>query len=736
MPVKPCTKALFAPDTIAVLGDCCSDSGLAWRIVANLATASFEGKIFPVAAFCQPFPGGRASERHTGDPTAIPAASPVNSIAGIPVLASVEAIPAWAFPLDLAVLSMPAAETPAALRYLAQKGLRAAVVVNGGFKETGSEGAALEKELVSIAEKHSVTLLGPGSLGLVCPASGLQLALGHGTAKAGGIGFFSHSCGMCSDMLDWGQLAGLGFSAVVNLGNRAGLDEADMLAYFADDPNTRVIVGYTENIIDGRKFLEKAQFATRKKPVIILRPGRTPEAIRAACAHSDMAPSADMAYEAAFRQAGIIRAEGVQELFAMASIFSSGILPRGPGVAVVTNSGGAGIIAADATSATPLCLSKLSQATLDALRGVLPPYAAIFNPVEVRERTSPELLAQAATIVLGDPAVHSLLLVIAGADPDSFGTLAAQMQPMVQQEQKPVVLCVMRSHMNREAINRLEEAGMFTSFFPESAVSALARMYTYSLWQESPLPVDVYYRYDHGRAHRIIETALKHKNCELPESQSLELLRAYEMPVLETKLARTSSEAMQIAKHIGRPVHLILASTVARGSLQMDRAPVCLDSPEKVGKAFRELTGKNPAQGKQSHITGCLVQACPPPNCREVVIGFKRDRQFGPIVYFGLAGNMHPNGRGITCRPAPLGLNDAPAMVRENLCFPLLMGTKGYPAIQLTALEDALLIMSALAVDCPEIAEAECDPMLVNEHGAYAMKFRVYLKKNGAGNSC
>ena len=645
-------------------------------------------------------------------------------------MASIDAIPECAFPLDLAILSMSAAETPAALQRLGAKGLRAAVVVNGGFKETGSEGAALEKQLVAIAEKYAITLLGPGSLGVSCPASGLQLALGHGIAKAGGIGFFSHSCGMCSDMLDWGQLAGLGFSAVVNLGNRAGLNEADMLAYFANDPNTKVIVGYTENIIDGRKFLEKAQLATRKKPVIILRPGRTPEAIRAASAHSGMAPSADMAYEAAFRQAGIIRAEGVQELFAMASIFSSGILPKGPGVAIVTNSGGGGIIAADATSATPLCLSKLSQATLDTLRGVLPSYAAIYNPVEVRERTATELLAKAATVVLRDPAVHSLLLVIAGATPESFEILADHMQPVVQQEQKPVVLCVMRSHMNREAINRLEEAGMFTAFFPESAVNALARLYTYSLWQESPLPVDIYYRYDHGRARRIIETAIRHRNCELPESQALELLRAYEMPVLETKLARTSAEAMQIAKHIGRPVHLIPASAVAREALVIDKAPVCLDSPEKVGKAFRELAGKPITQGKQSSINGCLVQACPPPNCREVVIGFKRDKQFGPIVYFGLAGNMHPNGRGITCRPAPLALSDAPAMVRENLCFPLLMGTKGYPAIQLTALEDALLIISALAVDCPEIVEAECDPMLVDEHGAYAMKFRVHLARN------
>ena len=650
----------------------------------------------------------------------------MDSIAGVPVLASLDAIPQWVFPLDLAVLSMPAAETPNTFRLLAEKGLKAAVIVRGGYKETGSGGAALENELVAIAKEYHVTLLGPGSLGLVCPASGVQLALGQGVAKAGGVGFFSHSCGMCSDMLDWGHLAGLGFSAVVNLGNRAGLDEADMLAYFADDPNTRVILGYTENIADGRKFLEKAHFATRKKPVIILRPGRTPEAIRAACAHSDIAPSSDMAYEAAFRQAGIIRAEGVQELFAMASIFSSGTLPKGPGVAIVTNSGGAGIIAADATSATPLCMSILSQTTLESLRTELPSYAAIHNPVEVREPTAPELLARAATVVLADPAVHSLLLVIAGADPTIFETLATHLQQAMEQQQKPVVLCVMRSDLNREALQRLEQTGIYTTFFPESAVSALARMYTYSLWQESPLPVDVYYRYDHGRAKRILETARRLKNCELPESQALELLRAYEMPVLETKLARTSAEAMQIAKHMGRPVHLILASTMTHTGIQMDMPPLCLDCPEKVGKAFRKLTASALAD-KQTYITGCLVQACPPPNCREVVIGFKRDKQFGPIVYFALAGHLHPNGKGTTCRPAPLALNDAPAMVRENPCFPLLMGTKGYPAIQLTALEDALLIMSALAVDCPEIAEAECDPMLVNEHGAYAVHFRVHL---------
>ncbi len=708
MPSHAHISTLFAPASIAVAGASRQEGKLGNIVLENLLSGGYGGKIFPI------------NDRmpHGG------------TILGLPVLRKASEIPAADLPLDLGIICLPAEQVPACLEELAAVSVRSAIVIGAGFKEVGGRGAQLEEEITALARAHNIALLGPNSLGLVHAGNRLNATFASGAFLPGNIGFFSQSGALCVAVFDWARAQGVGFSSFVSLGNKAVLDESDLLSFLAEDPDTKVILGYLESVENGPRFLRNAHAATRKKPVILLKAGRTAAGARAASSHTGALAGADRAYDAAFRQTGIIRVKRMEDLFGMAQAFAGQPLPQGPGLAVVTNAGGAGIVATDACELAGLSPAALSPVTLAALKEILPPYASIYNPVDVGSDAPAARMADAVDAVLRDPAVHSLLILAAPTAHMPLATIMEETAAKTAGHAKPVFACLMGGDGVVEARRVFTARHIPCYAFPETAVDAIAAMYRQSRWKECPMPVEVGYRHDTSRVRKIIDEARAEHALELAEYQAQGILRAYELPMLEGKLARTSDEAVKIAKQMGCPVALKIASPHISHKTEVRGVALNLDTPEKIRAAFQDITGRAMRLRKSAYIAGCLVQAMAPADAREVIIGFRRDSRFGPLVMFGLGGIHVEAFKDIACRLAPLSLDDAHGMVREIRAFPILAGIRGEPPVKFTAIEDILLIMSQLALDFPEIQEAECNPVLVNGEGALVGDIRLMLTRN------
>lgn len=703
-------SSLFAPKSIAIIDASPHGEDPGSVVLANIVRAGFPGKIFLV------------------HPTA-------EIIRGLPCLRKITDIPEEFLPLDLAVVCTSAQDFALHLRELGSIGTRAAIMVSPGFQEDGQQGTALKQTVKNLANKYNIALLGPNSLGTICIKNKLNTTFSPGDPIAGNVGYFSQSGALCVAMFNWARSHHFGFSSFASLGSKAVIDESDIIGYLGADPDTKVIAGYLESIESGPRFLRNAQIATRKKPVIILKAGRTPGGSRAASSHTGALAGEDSVYEAVFKQAGIIRANTTEDLFALAQAFASQPLPQGPGVAIVSNAGGPGILAADACERAGLTLARLSPQTIATIKELLPSHASLFNPVDVISNASPTQITETVRTVMADPAVHSLLLILVGTRLTPVGFMAKQVVKAAKEFDKPLITCLMGSTSIEQGKLVYASAGIPCYPFPENAIAVINTMYRQSLWKDSHMPVEINYRKDPLRAQKAMAEGRAKGEPTLTTFQAQALLQAYEVPLLETKLARTSDEAVQIARQMGLPVVLKIASPNIPHKTDVDGVILHLDTTEKIRAAFQEITSRAMRKQKDAHIAGCLVQRMAPQNSREVVISFKRDPRFGPMVLFSVGGLHLEIFKDISCRLAPLSLDDVNEMVRELKAFPLLAGTHGQKPVKFTAIEDILLIMSQLALDFPEIQEAECNPVLVNENGAVVADMRITLSQEAPGGS-
>lgn len=708
MPLNANTAALFTPRTIAVLGASRHSGKVGNTVVANLLKTGYRGKIFPV------------------NPLA-------DSILGLPALRKAEDIPARFRPVDLAVICLPAAQTPDALREIAALPSKAAIVMASGFKESGVDGARLEREIKEIARDSGLALLGPNSLGIACARGGLNATFARGEYVTGNIGFFSQSGAFGAAMFDWAAEQNFGFSAFISLGNKAVLDESDMIAYLADDAETKVIAGYLESVENGPRFLQNAHLATRKKPVILLKAGRTEAGTRVASSHTGALAGADMAYEAAFAQTGIIRAGSMEDLFCMAQAFACQPLPKGPCVAIVTNANGLAVMAADACAKAGLSLARLVGASPDAPGAAdtpenrQPQYASIFNPVITPKNAPPGQMVATAAAVLANPAAHALLVIASVNVMQPMDGMATAIASLPNPRNIPILACLIGGSSLASCRKEFSSHSIPCYAFPETAARTLSAMYRQSRWKENPMPVEVAYRHNTAKARAAVTRARQEGLSELADLHIRDVLRAYEVSALETKLARTSDEAVQIAKQMGGPVAVKISSPQIPHKTDIQGVELNLDAPDKIRAAFVTITDRARRLRKDAYVVGCLVQPMGPKNSREVIVGFRRDKCFGPMVLFGIGGVHGEAFKDISCRLAPLSLDDAHDMVREIKAFPILAGMRGQKVVKFTAIEDLLLIMSQLALDFPDMQEAECNPVLANEDGALVADMRILL---------
>ncbi len=701
--MDPTLLPFFRPRGVALVGASRDPGKLGHAVATNLVHCGYLGAVH----FVNPR-GGRLFDR--------------------PVYPHLATVPD---PVDLAVLIVPAAAVPDTLRACAARGVRAAVVLSGGFREVGPEGEALEEECRRLARELGVRLLGPNCVGLIDTHLPLDVTfLPPPGPLRGEVAFISHSGAICAAVTDWASGQGFGLSLLISLGNQADLTESDVLAPVAEDPHTRVLTLYLEGIGQGRRFVEEAAAVARLKPIVALKVGRSAGGRRAAASHTGALAGEEAAYDAAFRRAGVLRAQTSEELFDWSRALAWCPLPAGPAVAVLTNAGGPGVIAADAVERSGLHLAELREETQAALRQILPPLASVRNPVDILASASPEQYAASLRLLLADPGVHSVLVILPPPPRDPAEAVVGAIVPVVRAAAKPVVVALMGETLVRVAGERLRAAHVPDYRSPERAAAALA-----VLWRRAEMlarPPSAPARFpdvDRGEVRRLL-TGLSSAAGEvlLPE-HAARVLAAYGIPHAAAEFAASPDKAVEVARRIGFPVALKVASPqIVHKS---EAGGVLLDLPDAaaVAAGFARVLASARLAAPQAHVLGVHVQRMLPPG-QEVVVGAVRDPQFGPLVMFGSGGVEVEELRDVAFALAPLTEEDADYLLQTTWAGRRLRGYRHLPPADRAAVRDVLLRLAQLADEVPEIAEVEINPLRVFPagQGAVAVDTRVRLQ--------
>lgn len=640
-------------------------------------------------------------------------------ILGRPCVPSVRDLPE---PVDLAVIVIPAEGVPEALRQCGERGVKNAVVISAGFKEVGLEGAQREKELVRIANEYELNVVGPNALGLISTRVGLNATFAPRGALPGRIAFMSQSGAFCTSVLDWAWKEKLGFSHFVSLGNEAVLNECDFLLAFAEDPETRVIVAYLEGIQEGPRFMAIAREVTQEKPVVILKAGRAEAGARAVSSHTGTMAGSDQAYEAAFRQCGVIRARNVEELFDFAYILSRQPLPKGRRIGIITNAGGAGVMAADAAEEEGLTVSQLSPHTLQALAEKVPKEAAIYNPVDVVGHATLEQYRAAVELVLADPNVD-LGLALSAPHPilrfTDLARVAAQAQARLG---KPLSVSFMAGDLGEEAEEILRDAGIPSFFDPARAVRALATLVHYAEIRQRPREGPPCFPVDREQARAGLAEARRKGRVRLG-LEAAGILSAYGIPLARGGLAKTAEEAGRLAQEIGKPLALKIVSPDLTHKTEVGGVRLNVHPTEADRGAWELLTTiKN--RFPEATIDGVYVQEMLPPG-REVILGMVRDPTFGPLLMFGLGGIYVEVLRDVAFAVAPLSRAEAEELVELIRGKKLLHGARGQPPVNMSALWDLILRVSQLVAENPDILELDLNPILCYAERVVAVDMRL-----------
>jgi len=690
-PTDPTLVPFFDPAGIAIIGASTAPAKLGFGVARNLAQSGYTGAIH----FVNPR-GGRLLGR------------PIH-----PTLADVPD------PVDLAVLIVPAPQVPEVLVEAGRRGIRAAIIASGGFRETGPEGALLEEECLRVAHEHAIRLIGPNCVGLIDTHLPLDTTfLPPPGPTPGDIAFISHSGAICAAVIDWARGQGFGLSHLISLGNQIDVGETDVLAPMAADPDTKVITLYLEGIRDGRRFVRAAREVTREKPIIAVKVGRYEAGRRAVAGHTGALAGQESAFNAAFRRAGVIRANTVEELFDWARTLAWCPLPAGPNVAVLTNAGGPGVTAADALESLGLRAAALSPETVAALRAILPANAGLHNPVDMLAAATAGQYVDSLRILLDDPGVDSVMVILPPPPMESAGGVARAIIPIILAATKPVVIALMGERMIQEAVEYFRAARVPEYRFPERAAAALAvlteraaKVRAAAGEIERPRPAGIH----PDEARRILDdrrAADVADDAFLPYEVVCELLAAYGIPTPAAALATTAAEAVDIAWRVGFPVVLKVASPDIVHKSEVGGVLLNLQSPDEVKAGFATVTANAQTAEPAARLDGVHVQHMITSG-QEVIIGAVRDPQFETIVMFGSGGVEVEGLRDVEFSLAPLNEAEADVLIDGTWAGRRLAGFRNLPPADRAAVVDLIRRLGQLAADFPELAEIELNPVRV-----------------------
>jgi acetyltransferase len=701
-------RPILEPQSVAVIGASRQPGTVGYAVLSNLLMGQYTGVVYPV------------------NPKA-------KAICGVRAYSSVTEIPD---PVDLAVVIVRASLVPQVLEECGQKGIKGAIVISAGFKETGPEGAKLEAQVKEIAHHYGIALVGPNCLCVINtdPNYRLNASFAKEMPLPGNIAFISQSGALCTAVLDYAKGQGIGFSKVVSLGNKADVNENDFLAYLWQDPQTQVILLYIEELSDGRRFLQLAREITgegdSRKPILALKAGRTPAGARAVASHTGSLAGSDEVYEALFAQAGVLRADTVEDLFEYAIAFANQPLPNGRRTVIITNAGGPGIMATDACVRYGLELAQLSEKTLDQLREKLPPHASFLNPIDLIGDAQHDRYEAALDAVLGDPNVDAVVVLLTPQAMTDIENIANVIVQKSKQRVKPILACFMGLVDISAGVNILKENGVPCYSFPEDAVRALAAMVRYVDWVRRPRTGVKLFPVDTERARSLLSEAPVSEHGFVHEEVAFQVLEAYGFPVLPWGVAKTPEEAVSIARQIGYPVVLKVLSLDVVHKFDVGGVQLNLNSDSDVRQAFDKIINSVKQHLPEARIEGVIVQAMAKKG-REVILGLKRDPQFGPILMFGLGGIYVEILKDVTFRFAPVRELGAYRMVRDIRTYRLLEGVRGEPPADIDKIVECIERLSQLAIEQDLIEELDINPLIVypQGEGAVVVDVRIMLRR-------
>jgi len=691
----------FSPHGIALVGASTDPSKLGYGLARNLVQCNYQGAIH----FVNPKGG---------------------SLLGRPMYPSVVDLPD---PVDLAIILIPAAGVANVLNECATRGIHAVIVASGGFRETGDLGGKLEKELMDIARHFGIRVIGPNCIGLLDTHLPLDATfLPPPGPPPGDVAFISHSGAICAAVIDWARGQGFGLSRLVSLGNQADVNETDVLAPVAEDQFTRVLTLYLEGVSDGQRFVQEARKITRQKPIVALKVGRYPSGQRAAASHTGALAGQENAFNAAFRRAGVIRADTTEELFDWARALAWCPLPKGRAIAILTSAGGPGVTAADALEMNGMSLAVLSPDTQAKLAKLLPPAASLNNPVDMLASASPEQFAACLQVLLNDPGVNGVLVVTPPPPMHTAGAVAKTMIPVIHDSEKPVTIALMGERLIQEAVEHFRAARVPEYRFPERAASALAVLAQRAEYLDHErdsqfVQADV----DKDAVQKVLNQRGKNRSY-LSASETSAILDAYHLPRVPMRLVTTSDEAVEFANELGYPVVLKISSPDITHKSDIGGVMLNLVDSEAVSIGFTEIISNAQVAFPQANIQGVYVQRMLPAG-QEVILGAIQDAQFGPLVMFGSGGVEVEGLKDVTFALAPLTLQDAEWMLENTWAGRRLHGFRSLPPADRQAVLKAIMLLGQLSADFPQLAEIEINPLRVfpDSQGTAAVDVRMRL---------
>jgi acetyltransferase len=697
---------LFNPRSVALIGASDRPHTVGATVMRNLLRGGFRGPVWPV------------NLRHA-------------TVAGHPAYRSVESLPA---PPDLAVICTPAPTVPGLITALGARGTCAAVVISAGLEQQAPGGGTLAGAMLQAARPFQLRILGPNCIGLLVPRIGLDASFAHVGASAGSLAFVAQSGALTTALLDWARGRRVGFSHFISLGNAADIDFGDLLDYLGRDSGTRAILLYAESISSARKFMSAARATARAKPVIVVKSGRSSASARAAQSHSGALAGADAVYDAAFRRAGILRVDTLRELFDAAEILSRWRSYAGPRLAIVTNGGGPAVLATDALVRRGGELAEFSAETVRRLDEAAPGPAGRANPLDLGGDARADRYLAALDVVFEDPGVDAVLLMHAPTAVASVAEIAAGCAPKLAFAPRPALACWLGAGANSRASTVPETAAIPSYSTPEEAVGAFQHVVRYhqsqALLLEAPAVTPEPGRPDIRAARATVASALAENRQTLTEPESKAILAAYGIPVVDTRVARELQALSAAALDVGYPVALKILSPDITHKSDVGGVALNIESPEELDRSAAAMLQRCRESSPRARIEGFTVQKMVRRGgAHELLVGIAVDPTFGPTIVFGQGGTAVELIADRALALPPLNARLARELIARTRIHRLLLGYRDCPPIDMSALERALVGLSQLAADMPEIVELDVNPLLADKDGVSALDARIRLER-------
>ncbi len=714
--------AIFSPESVAVIGASTRPGKVGHDIFANILSGNYQGTLYPVN----------------------PNAESVLSVRAYPSILEAPG------DVDLAIIILQPKLALKAVEESVKKGVKGIVIVSAGFREVGAEGLEIENRIAAVCKKAGARLVGPNCLGVINPLPSVSLNASFATRMpaSGNISFISQSGALCTAVLDFAADRDFGFSKFISIGNKADVDELDLLRYLHEDMDTRVILMYLEELRRGAGFIDTVKEITsgnRPTPILAMKSGRTSEGAQAAASHTGALSGSEAVYDAIFQQTGMIRVDSIDELFDFAIAFAyksesalgklTRKIPHGNRIAIVTNAGGPGIIATDITMSSGLRLAKFHQETIDALASHLPFTANLHNPVDIIGDAAQDRYENALSVVINDNGVDGALVILTPQSmTDVLGTAEAIIR-IARRTHKPILCCFMGVVDVSAGVRYLQEYGYPVYKFPENAAKAFGALYRHFKWLNRQHFAQYELKHDKERAADIIKNCLESGKTCLGELDGIELLKCYGFNVLPTQLAESEDEATEIAETISFPVAMKIVSPQILHKTDAGGVMLGLESRDEVKKAFNKIVEKAKQHDPNAEIKGVLIQKMAMRG-EEVILGMNRQKVFGPLLMFGLGGIFVELFHDVVFRIAPIGRNESRRMIRSIRGYKLLQGFRGRPVVDIEILEKSMVSLSDMSINHPEIDEMDINPLLVHEKGkgATVADCRIILKAPGSAS--